>query len=110
MTPIKILPAWPEAIPTPGVDVRCLSEVERRHAYARRWVDGRMRGRALVVFAANVGSAMSALAAVARGAGPGLAQLVRLIQDVELDAEVEQMWDHEIHAPAPPCVDPTSPF
>jgi len=112
MTPlnIQLLPSWPEATPTPGVDVRCLSEVQRRHAYARRWVEAQQRRKALARVGATLGNSMRALGLVSLGAGPTLVKIARLAEEAELAAEVEQMWDHETHAPAPPCVDPTSPF
>jgi hypothetical protein len=112
MTPLNIqtLPRWPEATPTPGVDVRYLSEVERRHAYARRWVDRRMAVMRFARAGVYLGDAMRALALTALGAGPVLIKAARLAQEAELAAQVEQMWDHGTHAPAPPYVDPTSPF
>jgi hypothetical protein len=107
---VQILAPWPEATPTPGVDVRYLSEVERRHAYARRWVDRRMAVMRFARAGVYLGDAMRALALTALGAGPALIKAVRLAQEAELDAAVERMWDHDHLAPAPPCVDPTSPF
>jgi hypothetical protein len=110
MTPIKILASWPEATPTPGVDVLCLSEVQRRHAYARRWVDSRCSMMRFARAGMHLGDAMKALALTALGAGPSLVKAARLAQEAELDAWVERMWDHDHLAPAPPCVDPSSPF